>query len=511
MPLSKWVSDASASQQQKVPLDQWLQAQNEATIAQIDMLNSTTKNIYKESLSKQLRHNPTNISDALAALSLEVGTEIEKSFVMNEAMKDFGYRSALTTNAPDVPCVTKKRIVIDVNRCGLGNRILAVFSSIMLAVLTNRVLEVVWEANKYCGSTYDELFDPRSQNNLVMKVNLTLYEVQFGNYLSKPNFLYLLLFLQPLVYNNSKLEFDNIRSEFACHIRLDQSDWAHFYVLKDRELFDRLNANRDIIFLITNQLFHDILLDERRFGQDAKRLGVTFPHPFYDVARIAFQPKYQIVQRANEFIAQRLAGKRYLSIHSRGFYDGGKGLKKVFNCVNKLLANKDIDSVFFASESAKLNTLIYEYASNGTDIVTFDKIQVQDQVGNVDSQSIRNDMDSAMIEWYILGQAQYCMSSTIMRSTFSLTAIMRGTCKYIPYESGDSCDINSPERGFIANKEALLFDRETGDHINTLPEIDSTKRERIWDKIHKSPQLISEQCYDTNKMPLDSVLPYWRP
>merc|ERR1711871_418803 len=353
-------------------------------------------------------------------------------------------------------CLTKKRIVVDVNRCGLGNRILAVFSSIMLAVLTNRVLEIVWEANKYCGSSYDELFTPREQNQWIMK---------------------------PLVYNNSRLIYDNIRSEFACHIRLDQSDWEHFYFLKDRELFDRMNTNCDVIFLITNQLFHDLLLDHTLFGEDADRLRGTFPFPFSNVSQIVFLPKPSISLQAELFYRQYLAGKKGLSIHSRGFYDSGKGLKKVFHCVNKLVTEGVVDTIFFASESAKLNQYIYELAANGTNIVRYQKVEVQDQIGNVDSQSIRTDMSSAMVEWFLLGEAQYCMSSTIQRSTFSLTAMLRGNCKYIPHEMGDSCDVYKEGRGPIVNKEDLLGKangRGIDTHISELPHVDDTKRERIW-------------------------------
>ena len=131
-PLSKWLSDAEKSRGQKVPLSHWVQ---EATIASSDMLNaSSVKSKSYDEYSKQLRHKHTNLNESLLTIANEVGTELEKSFVMNEAMKDFGYRSALTLNRPGIACLTKKRLVVDVNRCGLGNRILAVFSSIMLAV-----------------------------------------------------------------------------------------------------------------------------------------------------------------------------------------------------------------------------------------------------------------------------------------------------------------------------------------------------------------------------------------
>ena len=117
-----------------------------------------------------------------------------------------------------------------------------------------------------------------------------------------------------------------------------------------------------------------------------------------------------------------------------------------------------------------------------------------------------------MVEWYLLGQAEYCMSSTIVRSTFSLTAMLRGNCKYIPHERGGSCDVYKESRGFMSNKEELLgksSGRGIDTHISELPKVDDRKRERIWQKVRKLPQLTTEQCFDTDKQPFDSVLSYW--
>ena len=333
-PLTKWLSDADASRHQKVPLSHWVQ---EATIAASDMLNASIKSTTYE-YSKQLRHKPTNLNESLLTIANEVGTELEKSFVMNEALKDYEYRSALTLNRPDVACLTKKRIVVDVNRCGLGNRILAVFSSIMLAVLTNRVLEIVWEANKYCGSSYEELFSPKEQvfyakffffTIIIFVITIiisSMFLISVFKSFNDPFVLFLPLSLtlipswrfkllmirqdqwvmKPLVYNNSKLAYDNVRSEFSCHIRLDQSEWEHFYFLLDRELFDRMNMNCDVIFMVTNQLFHELLLDHTLFGNDADRLRVTFPYPFSNVSQIAFRPKASIALQAEMFYRQYL-------------------------------------------------------------------------------------------------------------------------------------------------------------------------------------------------------------
>ena len=64
---------------------------------------------------------------------------------------------------------------------------------------------------------------------------------------------------------------------------------------------------------------------------------------------------------------------------------------------------------------------------------------------------------------YFIGEATYCMSTTIERSTFSATSIVRGDCKYMNYRDRDSCD---PSKALMdKDKEELLY--ATNSHLTT--------------------------------------------
>ena len=50
-------------------------------------------------------------------------------------------------------CVPKKRIILSVNKCGLGNRMVSLASTVMLGLLMDRVVELDWQSNR-CFSTF---------------------------------------------------------------------------------------------------------------------------------------------------------------------------------------------------------------------------------------------------------------------------------------------------------------------------------------------------------------------
>merc|ERR1712065_41733 len=64
--------------------------------------------------------------------------------------------------------------------------------------------------------------------------------------------------------------------------------------------------------------------------------------------------------------------------------------------------------------------------------------------GGHDNFKLRNEkgMRNAILEWYILGEANYCLSPTDELSTFSKTAIARSFCKYIDFKEGRHCDVS---------------------------------------------------------------------
>ena len=63
------------------------------------------------------------------------------------------------------PITIKKRIVLHLGESGLGNRLLATVSAVVLAVIMDRVLVLDWGTNKGCAASYDDLFNPKKPSS----------------------------------------------------------------------------------------------------------------------------------------------------------------------------------------------------------------------------------------------------------------------------------------------------------------------------------------------------------
>ena len=82
-----------------------------------------------------------------------------------------------TSNGHDL-CQSKKRIILSVNRCGLGNRMVSLASTVMLALLMDRVIELDWISNRYCEASYKDLFHAKPQSNLPHSFRPFVYDVE---------------------------------------------------------------------------------------------------------------------------------------------------------------------------------------------------------------------------------------------------------------------------------------------------------------------------------------------
>jgi hypothetical protein len=193
-----------------------------------------------------------------------------------------------------------------------------------------------------------------------------------------------------------------------------------------------------------------------------------------------------------------MKGKTFLSIHARGYYDTGKGVIYSFRCANKLLAEKKISYILFITDKHELAELARTLVSRNDSLI----IPVKEEViGERDSMSIRDEMDTAVAEWYIIGEADYCMSPTIVKSTFSTTAIVRGKCKYLNFHLQDRCTI----QGNIPNKETFFYENNT--HLTTeLVPLNSTERNKIWDNVKISKENISQQCFNYTTYNTDGLV-----
>lgn len=367
------------------------------------------------------------------------------------------------------PCITKKRIVVDVSRSGLGNRILALTSAIMLSILMDRTLELQWDPNVKCASSYTDLFNPK-------KVTGPYY---------------------PFVYSDHRPYREERRIEQACYIHLTQLQYSHLSLLAQEDLFFRLNKDCHVLFIESNQYYAHILLSQsfNTMSLLLKKLSKSF---FKDIAHAVFTPDQKIFVKIDKIKNEMgvFRKKTWMAIHVRGYYDGlldkGAGLEWSFECVNKLLTKGHIDSVLFVTESLKskqdaLRLIDKKFLDR---VITPLKEYVDDTIDHNDSFAIRDQMDQAVAEWYMIGEADYCMSPTVYLSTFSSSAINRGNCKYIDYKTRSHCDISAPSLA----KEPLLYNHNA--HLTTdLKKLNSVEAEALWESVLKIDYHFMEQCF----------------
>lgn len=294
------------------------------------------------------------------------------------------------------------------------------------------------------------------------------------------------------------------RRRTVCHISLDWKNADnHFAFLWDKTLFDRLNDACDVIYIVSNKYFAEFLI-QPSFAGYYERLASTFPSPYKNIAELLLQPQYR-VRVKYEKIKGLFKNKKYLSIHARGFYDDGEGTEKAFECANKLLMDGKISYVFYATESARLVSLAKKLIKNKAKLITLPKEVVHDEKRHMDSFSIRGnlaELDNALVEWYLIGEATYCMSPTIGESTFSKTAIARGNCRYIPVVLGSECE----ETTIVIEKESYVTMHQEL-HIERGRHVTNDMRERIWSSVVKTVENGSEQCIPS--MHKDFISRYW--
>lgn len=202
-------------------------------------------------------------------------------------------------------------------------------------------------------------------------------------------------------------------------------------------------------------------------------------------------------------------------------------------CANKLLQEGHISYVFFAADSAHLRDMAREYISDPSVLVEipsnlqlateYDKSQRvvhEDADYEKDNLNIRDreGMHVAVLEWYLTGEATYCMSPSIYHSTFSKSAVNRGKCKYISYHAGGECDVVRPQEHEVLNplkdKTILLYTKQVTKELTVeIPEVDS---DVVWESVKKHREIDKEQCTtDSDKskrgrIDADGVIPdFW--
>jgi hypothetical protein len=186
-------------------------------------------------------------------------------------------------------------------------------------------------------------------------------------------------------------------------------------------------------------------------------------------------------------------------------------MERAFKCANKLLKEGMIAYVFFAADSMNLVNMARKYISMPQRLIEIpDKLQHYKRYEEGDNYDMRDSrgMHTAVLEWYLVGEADFCMSASIYTSTFSKTAVARGRCKYLHYHAADECVVDKLNP--LADKEILLKTRSAKQEL--LVEIPRVRDEDVWESIRKYRQVDKMQC--THKeghedVDEDAVIDFW--
>ena len=413
----------------------------------------------------------------------DVSAESEAAADSRMAAKSAADAIATAAGASGKSCISKKRIILSVNKCGLGNRMVSLASTVMLALLMDRVVELDWINNRYCSASYSELFHAKPQTNLAHD-------------------------FRPFIYNPSTPHPSDVKQKKkVCQVYFDQTlNYKHLSFLAEKSLFDRLNEECHVIKIQANIYYAHLLLNDLIGSRLKKTFHLT--SPFHHIAQIVFRPDDSKRQMANDFILEHMKGEKWLSIHARGYYDDGSRTDRALECANKLLNTGEISYVYFATETLRLLEKAQKAIPADKLITTPHETIADSAKEREDSMSIRNDMDSAMLDWLLIGSATYCTATIIGQSTFSKTSIVNGPCIYIDY-SGDSCSVEVGDTIQGHHKEALMH-YENKDKINIIPSVpDKDDQEKIWKSVPIEEEDVVEQCYTEQWPDFADLYKYW--
>lgn len=92
-------------------------------------------------------------------------------------------------------CKMKKKIIVDTGIGGLGNRLIAIASTALLAIMTDRELEVIWRKTEGCNADFDDLFELKKPafgyHPIVVNADDSLKDGSKNTYTAKACFIHL--------------------------------------------------------------------------------------------------------------------------------------------------------------------------------------------------------------------------------------------------------------------------------------------------------------------------------
>ena len=239
------------------------------------------------------------------------------------------------------------------------------------------------------------------------------------------------------------------------------NNYAGFWGLINEGIFKRLDAECDIIRLITDELFMEIV-EKSSMGQ--KRLkdvsDIKFPYGHFMNKTLA--PSVPLRHKIAHFVKESTHRARWISISARGALDpSGIFTKKAIECALKMVDLRLVTYIFFASESKRLYDMV-EVLVPAQTLITVEKKYANDSLGDLlDTADHGEHWFTALEDWFLVGEAglsshethytlcllivfsilktpfiDYCATST-PKSEYSTTSAMRTGCRYIRMDDND--------------------------------------------------------------------------
>ena len=375
-------------------------------------------------------------------------------------------------------CMKQKKIVLDVNLAGFGNKLISIVSTSILATLMNRILELDWSTSR----KFNEVFDFIPAGQPMMEV------FRDAN-------------------STSSNTFETVVSE--CTVKFTPiNDYQHFWFLRHPQLFAKLDQTCDIIHVIGNAYWAPFLMDPSVFGEKAATLRNMFgENPYKTISKCHMSPKPIYAQESQKIVTEmKNSGGKWLSIHARAYYDySGKASSKAFTCAKKLLETGAIKKIYFASESLKLIDMAKAFFQPYQNALYVSDKMVQ-QASGENSTNMDNDAnvdDQHVVEWLTIGEADYCISPTFELSSFSNTGLYRGPCVFIPMRAYKDCDL------FVQNTTLQHPKRLMFAPLNNPRAIRTWNKPVDLDKVWNSVNIVNASSQCDRPRPQEEISRYW--
>ena len=363
---------------------------------------------------------------------------------------------------------------------GLGSRIAGIISSAFLAFIMDRVFVIDWRVTSNLPSTFGDLF------HIVEASTPSAHNILYGESS---------VYDRTLPSNVQECTFD----------LSSKSNFMDFWILVELEIYKKMDAECDVIRIRTNQLFLE-LLENSSYGKKVLEAS-KIKYPYGHILRKILRPSKDIRNKILHFSKTSTTDGQWLSVHSRGALDqSSKNTISAIDCANHLLAEKKINRLFFSSDSSRINELFINRVAPYALITLERKYMNDSDTSNlehmVERQNWVENAETSLEDWYLLGEADFCMTST-PHSLFSTTAMMRTGCLYIPYQLGGNCtaevDVTVNSR-FKKPKNMLVLD------VKSMQE-NKVDVQQFWSSVKRVQVPIKfEAVHETN---LASLRSFW--